>query len=129
MPAVDKSLNALLHAFEIIDATHGRIAHIIRQGGGFLGIGLQGTDNVHPVQGMQMIKMNNVIMLELGAHEQIANDARIVGYLDADCIIDCPHRGQSMGVSSDAAGALHKMMGIPWISALQDDLDTPEHLA
>ncbi len=78
---------------------------------------------------MQMIKVNNVIVLELRPHEKIANDARIVGYLDADCIIDCPHRGQSMCVSSDAAGALHEMMGIPGISALQDDLDTPEHLA
>ena len=78
---------------------------------------------------MQMIKVNNVIMLELGTHEQVANDARIFGYFDADCIIDCPHRGQSMCVGSDAAGALHEMVRIPGISALQDKLDTPEHLA
>jgi hypothetical protein len=78
---------------------------------------------------MQMIKVNYVIMLELGTHEKIANDARIFRYFDADCIIDCPHRGQSMCVGSDTAGALHEMVGIPGISALQDNLDTPEHLA
>ena len=68
-------------------------------------------------------------MLELGTHEKIANDARVFGYLDADCVIDCPHRGQSMCVSSDTAGALHEMVGIPGISALQDDFDPAEHLA
>ena len=34
-----------------------------------------------------------------------------------------------MGVGSDTAGALHKMVGIPWISALQNDFDTSKHLA
>ena len=76
-----------------------------------------------------MIKVNYVIMLELGAHKQVSNDARIVGYFNPNGVIDCPHRGQSMGVRSDAAGALHKMVGIPGISALQDEFNTPEHLA
>jgi hypothetical protein len=76
-----------------------------------------------------MIKMNKVIMLKLGTHQKVATDARILGYFDADCIIDCPHRGQRMGVGSDAAGALHEMVSIPGISALEDDFDTPEHLA
>ena len=34
-----------------------------------------------------------------------------------------------MGVRSDAAGALDKMVGVPWVSALQNKLDAPEHLA
>jgi hypothetical protein len=33
-----------------------------------------------------------------------------------------------MGVRSDAAGALYKMMGIPGIASLKDQLDPPEHL-
>ena len=76
-----------------------------------------------------MIKVNNMIMLELGAHQKIANDACIFWYFNPHRIIDCPHRGQSMCVRSDAAGALHKMVGIPGVSALQDHLNTPEHLA
>jgi hypothetical protein len=78
---------------------------------------------------MQMIKMNDVIVLELGAHEKIPNDSGIFRDLNAHGIIDCPHRGQSMGVRSDPAGALHKMMGIPRIASLQNQLNTPEHLA
>jgi hypothetical protein len=33
-----------------------------------------------------------------------------------------------MGVGSDTAGALHKMVSIPGIPALQNELNTPEHL-
>jgi len=33
-----------------------------------------------------------------------------------------------MCVRSDAAGALNKMVGIPGISTLQDELNAPEHL-
>jgi hypothetical protein len=70
-----------------------------------------------------------MIMLELGAHQKVTNNARIIRYFDTNGIIDCPHRGQSMGVRSDAAGALYKMVGVPRVSALQNELDAPEHLA
>ena len=76
-----------------------------------------------------MIEVNNMIMLKLGAHEKVADDARIFWDFNTDCIIDCPHRGQSMGVGSDATGALHKMVGIPGIPALQNELNAPKHLA
>ena len=76
-----------------------------------------------------MIKMNNVIVLKLGSHQQIANNPRIRGDFNTNGIIDCPHRGQGMGVRSDPARALHKMMGIPGITSLQNQLNTPEHLA
>jgi hypothetical protein len=70
-----------------------------------------------------------MIMLELGAHKQVTDDTRIFGNFDTDCIIDCPHRGQRMGVRSDTTGALHKMVGIPGVSTLQNELNTPKHLA
>jgi hypothetical protein len=73
--------------------------------------------------------VNNVIMLKLGAHKQVTDDARIFRDFNTHCIIDCPHRGQGMGVRSDAAGTLHKMVGIPGVSALQNELYTPKHLA
>jgi len=76
-----------------------------------------------------MVKMDDMVMLELGTHQKVAYDSRVFGNFDADGIIDCPHRGQSVGVSSDATGALNKMMGIPGITSLQDQLDPPEHLA
>jgi hypothetical protein len=67
---------------------------------------------------MQMIEVNNVIMLELGPVKKISDKACIFWDFDADCIFDCPHRGQSMGVRSDPAGALNKMVGVTGIAAL-----------
>ena len=73
--------------------------------------------------------MDNMIVLELGPVQKISDQACIFRNLYANGIFDCPHRGQSMGVRSDAAGALYKMMGIPGISSLKDQLNPPEHLA
>ncbi len=50
-----------------------------------------------------MIKMNDMVVLELGSHEQVADNSRIFGNFNAHGIVDCPHRGQSMGVRSDPA--------------------------
>jgi hypothetical protein len=77
---------------------------------------------------MQNVEMDDVIVLVLGAVHQVANQARVLGNLHADGVVDCPHRGQSMDVRSDPAGALHEMLGIPRISSLQDDFDAAEHL-
>ena len=74
---------------------------------------------------MQMIEVDDVVMLELGSHQQVADDTCIVGNLYANGIFDCPHRGQSMGVRSDPAGALHEMMCIPGIPSLQESFQYP----
>ena len=76
-----------------------------------------------------MVEMNNMVVLKLSAHQQIANDQRVLGDFNANGIVDCPHRGQSMGVRSNPAGTLHKMLGVPGIASLQDELDPAEHLA
>jgi hypothetical protein len=73
--------------------------------------------------------MDDVIVLILRTMQEVSEDSGIVGDLDADCVFDCPHRGQSMDIRSDAAGALHEMLGISGIPSLQHDFDTPKHLA
>lgn len=78
---------------------------------------------------MEMIGMDNVIMLELSAVKKVSHYTRSVRYLDANCIFDCPHRGQSMCVRSDPARSLNKMLCISRVPALENQLDTPEHLA
>jgi hypothetical protein len=77
---------------------------------------------------MQMIKMNDMVMLELGSMQQVSDEPGILGDLNVNRIFDCPHRGQSMCVRSDAAGTLDKMVGIPRIATLQNKFYSPEHL-
>jgi hypothetical protein len=60
--------------------------------------------------------------------QQVSDKTGVLGYFYADRVFDCPHRGQSMCVRSDAAGALYEVMCVTGISALKDKLDSPEHL-
>ncbi len=67
-------------------------------------------------------------MLELCTVQKVSDQAGILWNFDADGIFNCPHRGQSMCVSSDAAGALDKMVGIAGIASLKDKFNPSEHL-
>lgn len=60
--------------------------------------------------------MDQMIVLDLGTMEQIANQAGVWGDFDTNGVFDCPHRGQSMDVRSDPAGALHKMLRVTRIA-------------
>ena len=77
---------------------------------------------------MQMIEVNDMIVLHLCAMQQVPKYPSIFGNLYANRIFDCPHRGQSMDVRSDAAGSRDKMLGVAWITPLEDHLNPPEHL-
>jgi hypothetical protein len=72
--------------------------------------------------------MDDVIVLVLRAVHEVADQTRVLRDLHADGVVDCPHRGQSMDVRSDPAGALHEVLGIPRIAPLQNEFDAPEHL-
>ena len=72
--------------------------------------------------------MHQMVMLELRAVKQVSNDACIWGNGNIDCIFNCPHRGQGVCEGSDPAGSLNKMVGIPGIPALKNELDASKHL-
>lgn len=73
--------------------------------------------------------MDDVIMLKLCAVKEVSEDTSVFRYLDTHSAFYCPHRGQGMGICSDPAGSLDKVMGITGIPSLENQLDTPEHLA
>jgi hypothetical protein len=73
--------------------------------------------------------MYDVVMLKLRTVKQVSNNTCICRDLYADGVFDCPHRGQSMGVSSDPAGSLHEVLCISGIPSLKDQFDAPEHLS
>ncbi len=108
----------MLDTLVINGTAPGCITHIISQCCRLFGIGLEGTDHIHPVQGVEMVEMNDMVLLELGTHHQVSDDTRIVGYLNSHSIFDCPHRGQVMNHRSDASGTLTEEWGIAGITAL-----------
>jgi hypothetical protein len=69
-----------------------------------------------------------MIVLILGTVHQVAKQARIGRDLDANSILDGPNGGNRMDVSTHTAGALHEMMGIPWVTSLKYHFYAAEHL-
>ena len=128
LSTVHKGLQALLHTLEINRAAHGGIAQIVGQRGGLGRVCLQGADDIHPIERMEMIEMDQMVMLELRAVKQVSNNARIFGDGNLDSVFNGSYRRQGMCVSTDPAGSLNKMVGIPGIPALKNEFDTSEHL-
>jgi hypothetical protein len=54
----------------------------------------------------------------LSAVKKVSYYASIFGDFYLNCVFDCPHRGQSVCVRSDSAGALNKMLGVSRIAPL-----------
>jgi hypothetical protein len=70
-----------------------------------------------------------MVVLELYGVHHVPDQSGVFGNPDTDCGFDCPHRGQSMGVRSDATGSGHEMMRIARVAPLENQFDAAEHLA
>ena len=78
---------------------------------------------------MQVVEVDDVVLHELDAFQQVAEDACIIGDRDAQGILDCPHRSDGMHGSAHAAHALGKEPGVARIAALHDGLQAAEGCA
>ena len=78
---------------------------------------------IDPVERLQMIEMDDVILQHLGTGHQVADQLAVRRHLDAERILHGAHRRQSMDQRANAANSLRKGPGIARIAAAQDDLD------
>jgi len=92
-------------------------------------VGLQRTDHVHPVQGMQMVEVHHVIVDVLLGDHQVADDVRRLRNLDIQRVLDGANGGDGMNQRTYTTGALGERPGVPRVATLQDDLDPPHHRA
>jgi hypothetical protein len=76
-----------------------------------------------------MIKVDQMVMLELCTMHHVPDQSGVFGNLDTNSGFGCPHRGQSVGVRSDATGSRHEMVRITRVAPLENQLDTAEQLA
>ena len=68
---------------------------------------LQGVQRVHVVKAGQVVEPQDVAVQELGALDQVADDARVIGDLDAVSLLSGDRGGVSMGNRANTADALH----------------------
>jgi hypothetical protein len=125
LAAVHEFLDALLNGLELVHAGPGG-GYAVGDVRGLFGVGLEGAHHIHPVEGMEMIEMDDVIMEELCPHEKVSDDPCVVrnGHLGGH--VHATHRGEGMDVGADAARALGKEPCITGVAPLQDELESAE---
>ena len=92
--------------------------HLLRQRRGRRRIGLERRHDVHPVERVQMIEVDDVVLHHLGQEHDVADDLGILGNLDAERVLHRAHRGQRVHRGADAADALAERPGVARIAAL-----------
>ncbi len=95
----------------------------------FARVGLQRADHVDPVQGVQMVEVNDVILHVLGAKHQVPHHFGVRRHGDAQRVLDRADRGQGMHGRADAAGPLGKGPGVARIAPRKDLLEAAHHRA
>ena len=89
-------------------------------------VGRKRTHHVHPVQGVQVVEVDHVILDELHGFQQVADDAGVVGNGDAEGVLDGAHRCDGVHGRADAADALGEDPGVARVAALQHHLKASE---
>ncbi|MPM14565.1 hypothetical protein SDC9_60929 [bioreactor metagenome] len=130
LPAFDELLQTVLHVAEVAGGGQ-RVAraHRLLQLGSGLRIGAERIHRVHPIERMQVIEMDDMVVdLQRELHH-VADRVRVVRDLDAKRILDRADRGQRVGAGADAADPLGEGPGVARVAALQDDLKPAPHRA
>ena len=76
---------------------------------------------------MQVIEVHDVVVHELRADHQIADQLRIGGNRDFERIFDRAYRGDAVHQRAHAADALRERPGIARVAAPQNDFDAAHH--
>ena len=93
-----------------------------------MGIGGQGAGDIHKVQRVQVIEVDQMVMHVLGGHHEVADQRGVFGNLDAYGVVHAAGGGQGVHVGAYAAGTLGEMLGVARIAAFQDQFHAAEKL-
>ena len=99
----------------------------LRQFRGFFWIGLESIDDVDPVERMQVIEVDHVVLHILRGHHDVANDFSGGRDNDAQRVFDGAYAGERMYGGANAAHALSDGPGIAGIAANENLFQATHH--
>ena len=97
--------------------------------GGFAGISLKRAHHVDPVEGGELIEVDDVVLNVKGGVQEIADDVRILRNLDPDRVLNRADGGKGVNARADAADAFNERPGVARIAALQNHFKAAPHRA
>ncbi|MNC34319.1 hypothetical protein D3C75_827470 [compost metagenome] len=126
LPAVHNFLDLVLNVLEVARRGLGPLGDRLGQGAGGFGIGLQGIDHIHPIEGMQMIKMDHMVVEHNGSVHDFPDQMGVARDFDVQRILHGPDGSQGMGGGAHAADALYIRPHIPGVAVLHNQLQAAD---
>jgi hypothetical protein len=123
----DETREALLEVGEVAHGTLRPAGDLLRQIGGGLGVGLERAHDVDPVERMQVVEVDHVVLHVLRAEHQVAHEFSGGRHGDAERILNRADRRERVHRGADAAGTFGEGPGIPRIAALENQLEAADH--
>ena len=127
--ARDQCADAVLYTLEVLLTRNRPIGNRLRQLRCLCRVRFQCGDDVHPVQGVKMIEMDDVILDRLRRGDDVAHQARVVRNFDAQRVLDRVDRSQRVNHSTNSADALRPDPGFARVAAPQNEFYATEHRA
>src|SRR5208337_1075989 len=87
LAASDEAFELVLDRLELKAIVVGPGGKAFGKGGCLRGVRLQGRDNVYPVQGREVVELNDVVVERVGDHDQVADVLGVGRNLQADSIL------------------------------------------
>ena len=112
LSAANKGLRPGPGRLEIIRAGFRPVGNGLGQLGSGCRVGFKRGGDIHPIQRMQVVKMDDMILNVLNGFDDVADQAGIGGDLNFQGIFDSSHGAECMYRRSDTANSLGKRPGI-----------------
>ncbi len=94
------------------------VEHGVLQRPGRSRVGLERFYGAYPVEGVQMVEMDDMVLHRLGGGDDVTDVVGVARYLDPQGVLDRPHRRQGMHGGAYAAEALGIQPGVAGVAAL-----------
>ena len=101
----------------------------LREAGGRHRVRLQGGGDIHPVERRQMVEVHDVIVHRVRDEDQVADVLGVHRNFEAERVLDRADRSDRVHRGTHPADPLREQPRVTRIPSLQDDLDSPPHLA
>ena len=122
-----KLLDLVLHIGEVRRCVLVILGERLRQLSGLLGVGLERVHNVHPVERVQVVEVDHVILHVLRGEHDVADELRGGRHRDAQRVFNRANAGQRVHRGADAADALGNGPGVARIAADENLLQSANH--
>ena len=127
LAGIDQITELFLNGFELFDGMFPRVI-LGRDLCRLHGVGFDGRSHINPVQGVQVIEVDDMIMKILGTENQIPDQRGVFRNMHVQGVFNATRGCKGMGVGAHAAGSLGEMLGVLGITPFENDLQSPEKL-